>query len=98
MRFLEILDKLLKEKKQSGSRMSLNLGLSKDAYYVWKRRGNLPSGGILEKLADYFDVSVDYLLGRTEYRKTAGGELPEEAVKELEDFLMRLGEKYKGKG
>ena len=29
----------------------------------------MPPPDILEKIADYFDVSVDYLLGRTNIRK-----------------------------
>jgi transcriptional regulator with XRE-family HTH domain len=33
------------------------------------KRGSMPAADKLAKFADYFDVSVDYLLGRTENRE-----------------------------
>lgn len=41
------------------------LELSTSKMTAWKK-GSVPSGDILVKLADYFDVSVDYLLERTD--------------------------------
>lgn len=38
-------------------------GLSDTSMYRW-RRGSEPSANAVIKLADYFDVSADYLLGR----------------------------------
>ncbi|MEA5003815.1 MAG: helix-turn-helix transcriptional regulator [Christensenella sp.] len=64
--FIERLNELLKEKGVSAHKMSLELGLGKNAYTHWRDRGNLPSGDVLDKIADYFEVSTDYLLGRTE--------------------------------
>lgn len=40
------------------------IGLGKNTLYSWKRK--VPSGTNLTKVADFFDVSTDYLLGRTE--------------------------------
>lgn len=34
--------------------------------YLYSLKTKTPNGANLEKLADYFNVSVDYLLGRTE--------------------------------
>lgn len=39
------------------------LGFSKNAFYKWKKSN--PSTENIQKVADYFHVSVDYLLGRT---------------------------------
>ncbi len=39
--------------------------LSRGNLNSWRKGGN-PSTEVLIKLADYFDVSVDYLLGRTD--------------------------------
>lgn len=64
MNFIETLEKLLKEKNISAHKMSLDLGLSKSVVTAWRDRGNVPSGETLIKIADYFGVSVDYLLGR----------------------------------
>lgn len=35
----------------------------------WVKKGYLPELENLEIVADFFDVSLDYLLGRTDYRK-----------------------------
>lgn len=44
-----------------------------------------PSGDKLAKVADYFDVSIDYLLGRTKSTQ------PEADTKNLEDQLLQSG-------
>lgn len=43
-----------------------SVGISVMAYYRYETGQREPSAIILESLADYFDVSVDYLLGRTD--------------------------------
>lgn len=43
------------------------LGLSKGNLTNWKK-GTIPNGDVLIKLAQYFKVSVDYLLGQTEHK------------------------------
>lgn len=40
------------------------LEFSRNSLYAWKKKN--PSGTNLSKVADYFNVSVDYLLGRDE--------------------------------
>lgn len=42
------------------------LGVSRPAYTMYEIGKREPSHETLQKLADYFGVSVDYLLGRTE--------------------------------
>jgi transcriptional regulator with XRE-family HTH domain len=41
------------------------LGIASGSITRWKN-GSIPSGLSLQKIADYFDVSVDYLLGKEE--------------------------------
>lgn len=53
-------DKTLKE-------ISLELGFSKN--YLYTLRTQAPSADKLNKLADYFNVTTDYLLGREESTK-----------------------------
>ena len=57
------------------------LGISSGAVTNWKN-GVLPSSSALKKLADYFGVSVDYLLGKTEQKEKPSpkGESYEENV------------------
>ena len=40
--------------------------IRKSLIYDMEKRNYTPSSEILEKIADYFDCSVDYLLGRTD--------------------------------
>jgi len=44
------------------------LGMSSGNMNKWKN-GVVPKGNTLSKLADYFNVSLDYLFGRSDYRK-----------------------------
>jgi transcriptional regulator with XRE-family HTH domain len=63
-----------------------------------------PSPEILNKLADVFDVSVDYLLGRSGLRQADAEQilslfkdLPQEAVNEMKDYLSYIRQKYRVK-
>ena len=42
------------------------LGLSSATVTKWKQTGAVPKGETLNKIAEYFNVSVDYLLGNEE--------------------------------
>ena len=44
--------------------LSLKLGLSRNAVYSWQKSS--PKTETLEKVAEFFNVSADYLLGRTD--------------------------------
>ncbi|EIP8085865.1 helix-turn-helix transcriptional regulator [Enterococcus faecalis] len=59
---------LAKERGKSLNRIEEELGLPKNVLYRMKTSDN-PTKDRLETLANYFDVSVDYLLGRTDNTK-----------------------------
>lgn len=59
--FYEIFAELCRRKGVSPSFVVQEIGLSKPNAVYWKR-GSIPKGDTLQKLADYFGVSVDYLL------------------------------------
>ncbi len=44
------------------------IGVARKSLYTWQKNGKYPSD-VLAKMADLFDCSIDYLLGRTENRK-----------------------------
>lgn len=60
--------KVLREKaKLSQAKLVLAVGDIKQPVYARYELGDImPSYSVLVKIADYFDVSTDYLLGRTE--------------------------------
>ena len=61
--FYDIYLDLCKQKKVSPTRAALEMGLSKATPTTWKKRGLTPQGETLNKIAAYFNVSADYLLG-----------------------------------
>lgn len=68
MIFWEIYNSLCKEAEISSAKVLTSLGISTSMTTNWKK-GAIPNGETLCKLADYFDVSIDYLLGRSKIKK-----------------------------
>lgn len=62
MTTLEIVKELCKNKNISVKLLEEDLDFPNNTIYQWKNR--TPGIDKLQKVADYFDVSVDYLLGR----------------------------------
>lgn len=67
MKTLKLLRKAL---KQTQTDIAKYLGITVSAYGNYELGQREPDIATLNKLADYFNVSVDYLLGRTETRPT----------------------------
>ncbi|SCL87903.1 helix-turn-helix domain-containing protein [Sporanaerobacter sp. PP17-6a] len=66
MNLLDRIKELCLEKKISQRKLESNLGLSNGATSKWGKSS--PSADVLEKVADYFGVSTDYLLGKIPFR------------------------------
>ena len=62
--FYEIFESLCKENGTSPSKVCVELGMSKTTSSFWKRTGGIPKREALEKIAERFNVSVDYLVGK----------------------------------
>ena len=56
----------MKDRKVTAKELSAKLEIGKNQFKYWADKGNTPSGETVSKLADYFDVSVDYLIGKTD--------------------------------
>ena len=63
---MEVLKKLRLDKNISQQKLANILGVSRSTIAMWEIGGSQPDNTSLSQLADYFDVSVDYLLGRSE--------------------------------
>lgn len=73
--FYDLFCELCKLKGVSVTKATVEIGLSRTIGTKWKRTGATPNGETLNKIADYFGVSVDYLLGQeTEKAPTQEGE------------------------
>lgn len=67
--FYDIFRRLCDIKGVSCKRAAIEIGLSNSIAAKWKRTGATPNGETLAKIADYFGVSVGYLLGEEDIKK-----------------------------
>lgn len=85
--FSKRLRRLRLDKDLKCSDVAQGTGLSHTAILGYEDGSQLPKMDSLIKLADFFDVSIDYLTGRTDLRR-----LPNELdIITLENKLLELG-------
>lgn len=70
--FFDIFFDLCKRKGVSCKKAAEDMGLSNSITTKWKKTGATPSGDTLHKIATYFGVSVDYLLGKENKKAPTG--------------------------
>ena len=68
IKFSERLRELRREKKVTQAKMADFLGIKLRSYQNYEGSSRRPDYEGLVALADYFDVTTDYLLGRTDQR------------------------------
>lgn len=104
--FDKILKLLRNEKNMSQQELADALGISKSSINMYERGERQPNFEILETIADYFNVDIDFLLGRT--NKTTkiinpitiaahfdGDEYTEEELDEIKQFAEFVKAKRK---
>lgn len=62
MKFAQILNKLMNDTKVSAYKISKDTGISDRLIGYWKKGEKLPGAENLLTLANYFGISIDYLL------------------------------------
>ena len=68
MDFGDRLRKLRKERNLCQKELAKQLNVSVSTISNYERNIHFPDPNTLCKFADYYDVSIDYLMGRTKYR------------------------------
>ena len=86
--FYDVFKRLCDEKGVSCNRAATEMGLSNATATKWKKTGATPSGDTLSKIAVYFDVSIDDLLGNEE--KPAPESRNGLSIKEQKDIARKL--------
>ena len=81
--FYDLYCELCKAKGVTPTRAATEMGLSKSTPTAWKKKGITPQAAQLQKIADYFHVSVDYLCGNKE-------KSPDNEDHELTEYLEML--------
>lgn len=71
--FWDVFVELCMGKEKSPTAVGLELGLTRATVSNWKK-GGAPRETALRKIADYFGVSVDYLLGKTDQKEEVPSE------------------------
>lgn len=91
MQFAERIAAIRKSMKISQEKFGELVNVSQRTVAFWESGERLPSHATFAELADKLDVSVDYLLGRTDERKSTKKEKP--AVQDGElvaDIIARI--------
>ncbi len=107
----KLLRKLRKSKKLTQVDVASALKIGRSTYTKYESGKSKPVPEMLIKIADYFDVSVDYLLGRSNIQNFSESKiktkayhniditgLPDEAVKQVEDYIELVKLKYNPDG
>ena len=68
--FAERLKSLRKEQNLTQQKIAEKLNISRGSYAQWEAQRTQPSSKSLETLADFFNVSTDYLLGNTDNKNS----------------------------
>ncbi|MBU8968004.1 helix-turn-helix domain-containing protein [Bacillus safensis] len=77
---------LCDEKKVTFAEVERQIGISNGQIRRWDNVS--PKSETLQKVADYFDVSTDYLLGRTEVKRNF--DLTEKDEKDIQKELQKI--------
>ena len=88
--FFDNFVKLCNSVGKTPSAVVQELGMAKSAVTNWRKRGNRPTEANLRKIADYFGVTIYYLLNgeSVETKKSPDSELSEDD--ELNEYLETL--------
>ena len=71
--FYDRFKQLCERKGVSCNKAALEIGLSNATPTKWKKTGATPAGETLDKIAAYFGVTTDFLLGKTEKAPAESG-------------------------
>lgn len=105
------LKELRKANKLTQSELGNILGVGKTTISMYETGNSTPNDEIKMIISEYFNVSLDYLLGKTDIKNytddpnitialhsdTDYDDLPEEAKKEINGFIEYVKQKYQNK-
>ena len=86
-----ILKQLRTENGLTIAKAAETFGVATRTYSSYELEEREPNLALLNKLADFYNVSTDYLLGRTEVRemnRLSADALSEEQVREIDDAIV----------
>ena len=87
--FWDIFVALCAERGESPSPTAIKIGFSNAAATHWKK-GKIPRGESLKKIADYFGVSTNYLLGKTDKKEKPTTDTGDGLSKQFANLFSQL--------
>ena len=60
--FIEKLKSLMKERKITNKQLCSDIEIGINQIKYWEKNGNIPSGDVLKKIAEYFGITVAELI------------------------------------
>lgn len=76
--FYDLFVALCEKNNIKPSRAAEDIGISRATVSAWKKFGYAPRDDVKQKIADYFNVSLDFLSGREETKKGLAEAEPKE--------------------
>lgn len=76
---------LRNQKKKTQEQIANVIGVTRPAYTAYEKGTRTPDYDILKTLADYYDVSIDYLLARTDNPNPVDKKDDEEFIRAIKD-------------
>lgn len=83
----ERLKQLRDEKEVMQKEVASYLNITTSAYGFYEQDKRTPTPEVLSKLADFFKVSVDYLLGKTEEKRNIKSTITKKDEKDHDEFM-----------
>ncbi len=97
---LTLLDRIRELMEQSGinaKQLTTELGISNSSFTDWKKGKGHPSLETVKKIADYFNVSIDYLVNGEEFSGAIVLDFSNSEDKELLDKFHALSPELRAK-
>ena len=85
--FIDRLKKILKNKNIKQKKFCEDIGISQQSIYEWQNKHSYPNGELIIRIANYLNVSCDYLLTGQEGEKNATHEQIKSALQDVMDML-----------
>jgi len=92
---MEVISELCSRNDITVTELERILNFSKSSMLRWKH--STPSVDKVKAVADYFDVSVDYIIGRTKIQETAEKALADKDIVKIQRLRFNLNKKQNKK-
>ena len=86
----EVFEQLLQKHGVTPYKVAKETGVTQTSLSNWKTRRNTPSSKTLQKIADYFGVTVDYLMTGNDETKEKDPELNDRDERDITKDLNRI--------